>query len=491
MDLKRALGALLILAILLAACGGGQDDDSPQAPSAATPDPAVPYELLRLNMDDARALAYRPDGTQIAIADGATIWLYSADLEPIRALTGHQDAVRGLAWSPDGTRLASASLDQTARVWNPDTGGALTVIKGHTNWVLSVAWSPDGTQLATGSTDHSVRLWDAATGAPQRILGATQVEGFTFTLEGSTIPKLITELETAERTVSQLEGATGADADQLAAARSTVSRINGRDDAALIAAMRKLKADRFVLTVQIADESYSDELSALDNTAIRRLIEGMDTAAFMAQVTGGQFALSAELEAADITAILDAMGTPGLTWAIVREAHAHTDSVTAVAWPPDGATLASASADSTIRLWDVAAYTLIGTLDAHSDSLIALARSPDGTRLASAGWDDTIKVWDASAGINAIEESLTLEGHTLRVTALVWSPDGTMLATGSRDHTIRLWDATTGAELAALDAHGAELRALVWSPDGTRLISSAMDKTVRLWDVAALLSTKD
>jgi hypothetical protein len=68
-----------------------------------------------------------------------------------------------------------------------------------------------------------------------------------------------------------------------------------------------------------------------------------------------------------------------------------------VAWSPDGTRLASASDDSTIRLWDAVAGSPFATLQGHSDSVNAVAWSPDGRRLASASDDNSIRLWDVSA----------------------------------------------------------------------------------------------
>ena len=80
-----------------------------------------------------------------------------------------------IAWSPDGTQLASGSDDKTVRVWNVQTGTEDKQLEGHTGWVNSVAWSLDGAQLASGSDDEIVRVWNVQTGIEDKQLqGHTQ-----------------------------------------------------------------------------------------------------------------------------------------------------------------------------------------------------------------------------------------------------------------------------------------------------------------------------
>ncbi len=64
-----------------------------------------------------------------------------------------------------------------------------------------------------------------------------------------------------------------------------------------------------------------------------------------------------------------------------------------------------------------------------------LAFSPNKRILASASGDSTIKLWDISTG----QHILTLQGHEDSVTSVAFSPDGDILASGSKDTTIKLW----------------------------------------------------
>jgi WD40 repeat protein len=89
------------------------------------------------------------------------------------------------------------------------------------------------------------------------------------------------------------------------------------------------------------------------------------------------------------------------------------------------------------------------TLEGHSGVVSSVAFSHDSARLASASYDSTVKIWDAYSGACL----QTLEGHSSSVSSVAFSPDSTRLASASHDNTVKIWDAHSGACLQTLEGY--------------------------------------
>ncbi len=155
----------------------------------------------------------------------------------------------------------------------------------------------------------------------------------------------------------------------------------------------------------------------------------------------------------------------------------HTGWVGGVAFSPDGKTIATASADHTVKFWDAATGKELATLAAHDDIVTAVVYSKDGTQFATASFDGTAKVWTTAKR----ELVHTFKGGRGAVLTVAFKPNGFALATGGIDGNVRVW------ELAGKEKGGGQIRrthsswvnALAYRPDGEGLASVSSDNEVR------------
>ncbi|WP_448266878.1 nSTAND1 domain-containing NTPase [Nostoc sp. DSM 114159] len=159
----------------------------------------------------------------------------------------------------------------------------------------------------------------------------------------------------------------------------------------------------------------------------------------------------------------------------------HSDAVRGVAFSPDGKTIASASADNTVKVWDAVSAKEITTFKGHSSEVWGVAFSPDGKTIASASYDKTVKVWDAVSA----KEITTFKGHSDAVYSVAFSPDGKTIASASYDKTVKVWDAVSAKEITTFKGHSDAVSSVAFSPDGKTIASASYDKTVKVWDAVS------
>ncbi len=158
---------------------------------------------------------------------------------------------------------------------------------------------------------------------------------------------------------------------------------------------------------------------------------------------------------------------------------AHTANVSALAFSPDGNTLASGGWENTLKLWDVESSTLLWERW-QNGNIMAIDYAPDGRRLASGG-NTLVQLWNTQSGTNV----QTLDGQGGTVHSLAWAPDGNLFASGYSDGSICLWEPETpepSTYVQRLSAHTLWVTGLTFSPDGTKFASASLDGTIKVWD---------
>lgn len=155
----------------------------------------------------------------------------------------------------------------------------------------------------------------------------------------------------------------------------------------------------------------------------------------------------------------------------------HGGEVNSVVFDPLGKTLASANADGTVKLWETISDKLRYTLQERD--VISLAFDPQGGKLASGSIYGTVKLWEVTNG----KLLHTLKAHTHWTISLAFNPQGDTLASASFDRTVKLWEVTNGMQLHRLNEHANAVNSLAFNLQGDMLASAGFDDTVKLWEV--------
>ena len=414
---------------------------------------------------------YSPDGTRLAVATSIGVWLYdtSTDTE-LNLLSEGQDYVQAIAFSPDGSTLASGGYlpNPVIRLWDADTGKLRSTLEGYED-VLTLAFSPDGTILASSGEwpDYRIRLWDVATQQPQD----TRFDntGSPYALSFSPDGKTLVS-GGGDNTVRLWDIQTGALKNRLKGHRDDVNAVIFSQDGEIFAS---------------GSDDGTIRLWAAHTGEMLTILKG--NAKFPERIRALAFSPDGTTLASAKAKKIWLWNTHTKQLSGILEGHAR--DVFAIAFSPDGKTIASAGSDWTLRLWDARAGKPRKIFAEHPSSANAVAFSPDGKTIASANgglirmWDTqgaSLRLWYARTG----EHVEHFVDHIDYVLTVVFSPDGKLIASGGYDSRLRLWDANTGHHIATLRGGGP---AVAFSPDGELLANSyggdGIIGTIGLWDV--------
>jgi WD40 repeat protein len=318
--------------------------------------------------------------------------------EQLRVLK-HTAGVGSVTWSPDGTRLALVSSDDTVMVWDAASGEQLLVLRGHTHGVDSVAWSPDGTRLASGGCDGfeppycvagAVRVWDAASGQQLLVL-----EGHTAGVGSVGWSPDGTRLASSGSEDDAIRVWNAASGEQLCELRSNRSFIGtvGTGSVAWSPDGTKLVSGEFqqAPAVRVWDAARCEELRVLP-------IRHGGSVLSLAWSPDGTRLASSSLDGTVV--IWDAASDT-----VLRQLDDCGCWIYSVTWSPDSTQLAAShshtnttfeTGDRTIRVWDAPSGEQLLVLRGHTGDVNSVAWSPDGALLASGSADGTVRIWDVS-----------------------------------------------------------------------------------------------
>jgi eukaryotic-like serine/threonine-protein kinase len=337
-------------------------------------------------------------------------------------------------------------------------GDQLHVLRGHSGRVNCAAFSPDGGWIATGDEDRRVILWDAATYEKVRDLPGHA--GRVVAVSFSLDGKWLASAGD-DGTVRLWDRSSWA---QTAA----FPRRGGSGTGSSCIAFSR---DSRWLAAENGDVVEIWDLVATEQSPVT--LEG-----HTGPVTAVAFAPDGETLATGSWGDLAVRLWELPSGQLRGKLPGRTGAAYALAFSPDGDVLATGSDLVRVMLWDVRARTLIDSLEGHAASITGLVFL-DGRSLASSSRDNTVKLWDLSTG-----RSITLRGHERRVTSLAISRDGQRLVSASWDQTVRVWTRSRPAAAELLTRHGDPVNGLAFSRDGRFLATGSYDGTIRLWNPA-------
>jgi len=368
------------------------------------------------------SIMYSPKGNELAFCGNNTAHLWNPETGECRhILQGESDEATSIAYSPHGDRLAT-SKGSTVKIWNVRTRDCLHTLASHSSLICCIAFSPNSKQIATGNVRGVIRLWNIDTEECNLILVGHKdfVRNIAYSPPGDH--------------VASIDGL------------GTVRLWN------VVSGDCRLSPSTCGYSCPYRPLAYSPK-----GNQVARYVEEYGVASY-----ADHYVQLWDVETGEQLHTLTG----------------HAGSVTALVYSPQGDLIASSSEDRTIRIWDTETGVCLRTLTGHSDVVESIAFSPNGDRIVSGSADMVVRLWDV--GIRTSRRYSN--GHNLKVHMVKCSPKGDQVASCSDDMTARLWDVKTGSCQHVLRGHSKAVSCIEYSPQGDQIATGSLDKTIRLWN---------
>ncbi len=345
--------------------------------------------MLLNNHESSRAIAVldrdRPGPGEDDLREFSWRYLRRLADQSRQTLQGFRGAVYSVEFSPSGDRLAAASQDGTVRLWETASRRPLRTFRADRHEANSASFSPDGRSLATIGDEGILRLWDLATGLPRlerpshrgdAILARFTPDGRTLLTGGRKDGQVVLWDIHQSREIARLDA-------HPADFESATFSPDGRF---------------FVPSGGDRVRLWTFPSPAM---AAERIIPGAGFQGAAFSHDGRTLALASDGKRCVL--LLD---LPRLE--VRRELESHLDGLFSVAFSADDRTVVSGGQDGLIRGWETATGKLLWTRHGHDGRIWGLTLSPDGQTLASASGDGSLKLWDPGPPLD--REILTIPG---------------------------------------------------------------------------------
>jgi WD40 repeat protein/serine/threonine protein kinase len=455
------------------------------------------------------ALSVSRSGTVAAVSDGsAFVELLSGVTSSSRqAPSGDNEPLFAVAYVPGEETLVVGGADNALRVVSPTRTEELG---RHGGDVLTIDVSEDGDLVASGGEDNLVRLWSRAAQVELRALSGfrDEIQSLALDSAGRSLAVATSDGVLDVFDVERSRGSTSYSGELLS---PILGHKKGVEMIAFSSDGVRLVSSAMDDTVRVWDPRSGRQLISIPTTAGAAVAVSGDGSTLAAGMNGGQVGTwrvsSGEIlkqTASNVGRVASIAFAPdgrclafggksgglGVWCDGVETRFEHHAAVNSVQFSPDGATIATASGDRRILLWNTETLEVTKTLgelagERHNGDVYEVAFSPSGKLLASGSRDGSARLWDVQSG----RLLRVFKGHQDRVYGVSFSPDGSTLASASKDMTVRLWNVTTGEERAPAFSVAAAAYTARFAPDGKRLASCGEDRAIHFFDLATGMET--